>query len=234
MKLKELNYSQENIQYHKRLNPVAWKGWDMIPQVRKRLLDITQLFVDYLELPDFEIEDVRLTGSMCNFNWTKHSDFDLHVVTDYKSLNCDDLAETLYKAKKTIWNDRHDITINGHEVELYIEDISKPPRSSGIFSVIDNQWLRKPDLLNPKYDHNDVNKKVQSNIDLLQKTIYKADNIDDFKKVINKLYRMRESGLESGGEFSTENLAFKVLRNLGWLDKLHKAQNQFIDKNYSI
>ena len=233
MKIDEFQ-SRENIQYHRQLNPAAWDGWRMLPAVRERLLDIAQLFVDYLEMPEFEVEDVRLTGSMCNFNWTKFSDFDLHIVTDYNALDCDDVADALYQAKKTIWNDRYDITIHGHDVELYIEDSARPPHSAGMFSVIDNRWLVKPDLVDPKYDYQAVDNKVKKMIDLLQKTIRSSDTVEDYKKGLEKIYNMRQSGLESGGEFSTENLAFKVLRNLGWIQRFRDAQQQFIDKSYSL
>lgn len=234
MKLTELEYSQQNIQYHTELNPAAWQGWNMIPEVRERLIDIAQLFVDYLEMPDFDVDDVRLTGSMCNFNWTKYSDFDLHIVTDYSALECDDVAEALYRAKKTIWNDKHDITIGGYDVELYIEDTKTPPHSAGMFSIIDNEWITKPEIIDPKYDHQAVNGKVKSMLDYLQKTIRAADSIEDYDRAIAKIYNMRQSGLEAGGEFSTENLAFKVLRNMGWLDKIRAAQTKFIDSTYSL
>lgn len=234
MNINELDYSEQNVQYHSELNPAAWSGWNMRPDVRERLIDIAQLFVDYLEMPEFEVDDVRLTGSMCNFNWTKFSDFDLHIVTDYKALQCDDIAEALYKAKKTIWNDQHDITINGHDVELYIEDSATPPHSAGMFSVIDNRWITKPDLVDPKYDHRAVNDKVKMLIDYLQKTIRQADSLDDYDRAISKIYNMRQSGLQAGGEFATENLAFKVLRNMGWIQRLRDARTDFIDKTYSI
>jgi predicted nucleotidyltransferase len=234
MNINELDYSQSNIQYHRQLNPAAWSGWRMLPRVREQLVTIAGLFIDSLDLPNFEVEDVRLTGSMCNFNWTRFSDFDLHIVTDYEALDCDDLAEELYHAKKSIWNDRHDITINGHDVELYIEDSKRPPRSQGMFSVINNQWIVRPEYIDPHYDHDAVNSKVKMAIDYLQKTIEHADSIDDFERATDKIYRMRQSGLESGGEFSTENLAFKVLRNLGWIDRVHQARADFIDKTYSL
>ena len=234
MKFNELDYSRKNIQYHGELNPAAWSGWIMIPEVRERLIDIAQLFVDYLEMPEFEVDDVRLTGSMCNFNWTRFSDFDLHIVTDYRALQCDDIAEALYKAKKTIWNDKHDITINGHDVELYIEDSGQAPHSAGMYSVIEAQWITRPEMVDPKYDHDSVNSKVKSMIDYLHKTIRFADSKQDYDRAIAKIYNMRQSGLEAGGEFSTENLAFKVLRNLGWLDRVRNAQTEFIDKHYSL
>jgi hypothetical protein len=234
MNIHELSLSQTNIQYHTKLNPACWVGWKMKHSVRTRLVDIAQLFVDYLELPKFEIDDVRLTGSMCNFNWTKYSDFDLHVVTDYSALQCDDIAEALYQAKKTIWNNKHNITINGYDVELYIEDSATPPKSLGMFSIVDNKWISKPEYINPKYDHADVDRKAKALIDLVQKTIHKSSSVDEFERTIAKVYKMRQAGLDSGGEFSTENLAFKTLRNLGWIDRLRTARDKFIDKTYSM
>jgi len=234
MKLNELSLSKENIAYHTELNPACWDGWDMRPEVHERLVDIAQLFVNYLDMPEFDIKDVRLTGSMANFNWTKFSDFDLHIVTDYASLQCDDIAEALYSAKKTIWNDRHDITINGHDVELYIEDSARPPKSAGMYSILKRKWLDQPEFIRPQYDHGAVDRKAKAMIDLIQKTIRGADSVDDFERANAKVYSMRQSGLELGGEFSTENLAFKVIRNLGWIKRLHDSRAQFIDDTYSL
>jgi predicted nucleotidyltransferase len=234
MKITELALSRENIQYHSELNPACWDGWRMLPRVRERLIDIAQIFVDYLDMPEFDIEDVRLTGSMANFNWTRFSDFDLHIVTDYKSLQCDDVAEALYAAKKTIWNNKHDITIRGHDVELYIEDSARPPHSSGMYSILEDRWIDQPEYVDPKYDHAAVDRKVKGMIDMLQKILHSADSVEDYKRAVSKVYSMRQAGLESGGEFSTENLAFKVLRNLGWIDRLRNAQDQFIDQKYSL
>ena len=45
---------------------------------------------------------------------------------------------------------------------------------------------------------------------------------------------MRQAGLDTNGEFSTDNLTFKVLRNQGYLDKLHKATAQSLDRQLSI
>ena len=143
MRFEDLS-TKANIGYHKQLNPAAWDGDSLHRQVRLRLLTIAKIFVKYLEIPNFKVEDVVLTGSMSNYNWTKFSDFDLHIVTDYAALECDDIAEAFYKAKKRIWNDQHDITINGHEVEMYVEDSATPPVSQGIFSILNNQWVSKP------------------------------------------------------------------------------------------
>jgi hypothetical protein len=49
-----------------------------------------------------------------------------------------------------------------------------------------------------------------------------------------KLCKFRQSGLEKGGEFSTENLAFKLLRRAGYMEKLANLQNMTIDKQLSV
>jgi hypothetical protein len=219
----DTDYAQGNIDYHDTLNPVAWEGEHLRPEVRRKLLEIAKVFVDYLEIPNFEIADIVLTGSLANYNYTKFSDFDLHVVTDYSNLQCDDLAEALYQAKKQIWNDRHDITIHGYDVELYVEDINQPPVSAGTYSILDKKWINTPELKSPNIDRNAVNAKVTDLVKQIDHAIASADEPSDIRRVTAKLRKMRQSGLDAGGEFSVENLAFKVLRNTGYISKLSKA-----------
>ena len=45
---------------------------------------------------------------------------------------------------------------------------------------------------------------------------------------------MRQAGLDANGEFSTENLAFKILRNKGYMDKLYKSRTQKFDQELSL
>jgi hypothetical protein len=231
MRVEDLS-TKANIGYHKQLNPAAWDGDSLHRQVRLRLLTIAKIFVKYLEIPNFKVEDVVLTGSMSNYNWTKFSDFDLHIVTDYAALECDDIAEAFYKAKKRIWNDQHDITINGHEVEMYVEDSATPPVSQGIFSILNNQWVSKPTFNPPKINDGAITAKASAIAQLIDKSL--GGDPDDLATVKDKIYKMRQAGLDANGEFSTENLAFKILRNQGYLDKLQKAQTQAQDRRLSI
>jgi len=234
MRPDELTAINSTLQYHSGLNPQVWQGWNMDGVVREHLLAIAELFVEYLEIPNFHMLDVYLTGSLANFNYTQYSDFDLHVVTDYRDLKCDDLAEALYTAKKRIWNDQHDISIHGYDVELYVEDIEHQAHSAGIFSVQNNRWISKPKFVPPRYDQVAVRKKTQGMIDLLSKTIRRSTSPADFKQASARLYRMRQSGLDAGGEFSTENLAFKAIRNMGWIDRLRRAEADLIDRKFSL
>jgi hypothetical protein len=80
------DFTKNNVAYNSQLNPAAWDDNTLIEEVRNRLLEIAERFVSYLEIPNFKVEDVVLTGSMANYNWTKFSDFDVHVVTNYSDL----------------------------------------------------------------------------------------------------------------------------------------------------
>lgn len=225
--------ARHNIQYHRELSPLAWSNTRMLPEVRFKLLRIANKFVDYLEIPDFKILDIVLTGSMANFNYTKFSDFDIHVITDYSDLKCDDLAEAFYSAKKRIWNDQHDILIRGHEAELYVEDVKQPPVSGGVYSLMTGQWIKEPNYDPPRINDRAVNLKVHNLMIEIDKAIEYGDAAD-LGRIFDKIKRMRKSGLAKTGEFGVENLAFKVLRNEGYIEKLVKARTDLEDEALSL
>ena len=233
MRLNEFDLNQQ-IAYHSELNPAAWAGKSLQPAVRYKLLLIAKRFIEYLEIENFRVLDIVLTGSMANYNWTEYSDFDIHVVTQYSDLQCDDLAEAFYQAKKKIWNDSHDIIIHGHEVELYVEDIDQPPVSAGVYSILDGKWLKKPGYVPPDVDDRAVKLKVQDLIKRIDHVLAAADSPDEVNRTVDKIYQMRKAGLADAGEFSTENLSFKILRNLGYLDKLRAAYNHLQDQELGL
>jgi hypothetical protein len=227
------DFVTNDVDYHNVLCPIAWDGDQLKSQISERLLKIADRFVGYLEIPGFQVLDIVLTGSMSNYNWTQYSDFDIHVVTDYQDLQCDDLAEAFYQAKKKIWNDAHNITIHGHEAELYVEDVNEPPVSAGMYSLLKQLWLKKPSYNPPEIDDGAINHKVESLIKQID-TATQSDDADDVKRVLDKIRRIRRAGLDTAGEFSTENLAFKILRNQGYIDQLSKEYHRKQDNELSI
>jgi hypothetical protein len=228
------DFVSDNVAYNEQLSPVAWAGDQLRLPVRVALLKAAKFFTDYLDIPNFRVIDVVLTGSMTNYNYTRYSDFDLHVVTRYSDLECDDLAEAFYRAKKSIWNDNHDITIGGHDVELYVEDVEQPPVSSGMYSLLQDQWIKKPDYSPPTVDDRAVNLKVADLVKQIDVAVDRADDPEDIRRVTDKLRKMRRAGLDTTGEFGVENLTFKVLRNLGYLDKLDQEYRKQQDRDISI
>lgn len=228
------DYIKHNVQYNSELAAEAWNNANLRKEVRYKLLQAAKMFIEYLDIPNFKVIDIVLTGSMANFNYTKFSDFDVHVVTRYSDLECDDLAEAFYQAKKKIWNDDHDVIVRGHEVELYVENVDEPPVSGGIYSLLDDTWLQKPSYSPPEIDDAAVNAKVEDLIKRISATISGADDANDIRRLLDKIRRMRRAGLDQGGEYSVENLAFKILRNLGYLEQLSNAIKDQQDQALSL
>ena len=221
-----------NIAYHDNLNPEVWKGDELRVDVRYKLLEIAKRFIEYLEVPNFKLEDIILRGSLVNYNYTQYSDFDLHIVTDFSVLDCD-ITEEFYNAKKRIWNDEHDITIKGHEVELYVEDKDAKNVSEGTYSVLDARWLRVPKHNPPTIDDRAVSAKARDLMTQINRAV-RAGSVEDITRLQDKIRLMRQAGLDAGGEFSTENLAYKIIRNKKFLDKLYKTKNSKVDQELSL
>ena len=58
--------------------------------------------------------------------------------------------------------------------------------------------------------------------------------IEYVEKMREKLRKFRKAGLDTGGEFSVENLSFKVLRRNGYLKKLSDLATKAYDKAMSM
>jgi hypothetical protein len=230
MRAKDL--TKGNIAYHDQLNPEVWNNTDLRVDVQYKLLEIARRFIEYLEVPNFKLVDVILRGSLVNYNYTQYSDFDLHIVTDFSTLDCD-ITEAFYLAKKKIWNDEHDITIKGHEVELYVEDRNAKNISEGTYSVLDSKWLRTPKYRQPDIDDRAVSAKARDLMTQINRAV-RAGSVEDIQRLQDKIRAMRQAGLDASGEFSTENLAYKIIRNKKFLDKLYKTKNSKVDQELSL
>ena len=120
------------------LNPKIWESNGLInSRVRMRLLDIADTFIDSLDIDWVEIDDIILTGSLANFNWSKFSDFDVHVVLRFKDVDERvEFVSNYFNSKKKIWNNEHDnLKIYGFPVEMYVQDSEEDHTSSGIYSL---------------------------------------------------------------------------------------------------
>ena len=230
--MRSRDLTKGNIAYHDTLNQDVWDGSELRVDVRYKLLEIAKRFIEYLEVPNFKLEDVILRGSLVNYNYTQYSDFDLHIVTDFSTLDCD-ITEAFYLAKKKIWNDEHDITIKGHEVELYVEDKAAKNVSEGTYSVLDARWLRTPKYQQPDIDDRAVSAKARDLMTQINRAV-KQGSVEDITRLQDKIRNMRQAGLDAGGEFSTENLAYKIIRNKKFLDKLYKTKNSKVDQELSL
>jgi len=230
------------------LNPKIWDNPDnasnakMKDDIRKSLLDIADEFVNFLGLEIF-VQDVTMTGSLANYNWSEFSDVDLHIMYDFnESGDKKELVQELFKIKKTLFNSTHDITVKGYDVELYVQDINEPHISSGVYSVLYDEWIKEPSPEEVTIDESKLKEKVdqwKDIIDLVIEDVEEGDEdletiIEKIDKVKDKLKKYRSCGLEKEGEYSYENLVFKFLRRNGYIQKLFDFQNDIMDKSLSL
>ena len=159
------------------LNPKVWENPDdpssatMVPKVRKALMKIAEEFIDYLG-EDVFVEDVVLTGSLANFNWSEFSDFDLHVHVELQQYEEDaELYKELYNLKKQIFNDKHDIKIYGYDVELYAQDTEETHYSSGVYSIMNNEWISEPSRMENKVDQEVLKHKIKTWTDKIESAV---------------------------------------------------------------
>jgi len=221
------------------LNPKVWenptdpKKATMVPKVRKALERIAEEFVDYLG-DDVFVEDVVLTGSLSNYNWSEFSDFDLHIIVDMDEYGDEDeLYKELFNLKKQLFNDKHNIKIFGYDVELYAQDSEEPHISSGVYSVMNDKWINVPKKMNLEIDKKVLEDKIQNWVEKIDTAVENGD-VKVLESLKEKLKKYRQSGLDGDGELSYENLVFKYLRRSEHIEKLFNSINKGTDKELSI
>jgi len=222
------------------LNRQFWTPENKLnPTIRKALLRIAKEFYDGIELENKpKIKDIVFTGSLANYNYSDYSDVDLHLLFDFGKDK--ELLSQFFLLAKSKWNDKHDITVKGYDVEVYAEDEKSPHVSTGLYSVMKDKWLKEPKKETPVFDELDVKTKVNYFVGMVKQLFQqyqegKLEGLDTkIKKLRDKLSKFRQSGLQLGGEFSTENIAFKLLRRAGYMDKLAKLQDAVVDKQLSV
>ena len=229
------------------LNPEIWENHDDVENskmkeiIRDGLLDIANKFIEFLGF-DIFVQDVTMTGSLANFNWSEFSDIDLHIIYDFKeSGEQEELFKELFNLKRTVFNSQHDITVKGYEVETYVQDMTEPHVSTGVYSVLYDEWLTQPKPEKVEIDRDKIETKAKNWMDIIDSTIEDIEGERDLESSISKLdtvkekiKKFRSSGLERGGEYSYENLVFKFLRRNGYIQKLFDFENKTLDDRLSL
>lgn len=223
------------------LNPKLWNSDDQVrPGVKGALMAIVEEFMEGLDM-DLDLKDVIITGSIANYNWSRFSDIDLHLLVDFAEVNDnEEMVKKFFDAVRSNWNKLHDIRVKGHEVEIYIQDEHEPHISTGVYSLLDDRWLVTPKKVKPHLDKPTATKKMKQlarEVDKLSRVYDAAQYEEAFElatRIKEKLKRMRQSGLERTGIYSPENLAFKMLRRSGDIEQLFAIYTAAYDKIHSL
>ena len=234
------------------LNAKIWDRDDeykIYPEVRRKLLDVARYFAEFCELDELgvnaHVTDIILTGSIANYNWSMYSDIDVHVVMDFSGV--EDRARAILvqylDLKKKQFAEQHDITVASHEVEMYVQDSSAELVALGVYSLTDDKWLKFPKKYEEQIEWDLVKKKAASYMNAIDDA-WKAVNFGSVKSpdalmsgltsLWKKIKSDRRAGLEESGEFSVENLVFKVLRRNGYISKLLDLRSRMVSQKLSL
>ena len=217
-------------EFHDELNPKLWIEDKLKLEVSKKLKEIADAFIEFLEIPADAVKDIVVTGSSASYNYTPHSDIDLHIVVDTERVHkdCPIVGEYLL-SKKSEFNQKHDIFIYGIPVELYAEPEGQGTVHNGLYSLRTG-WVDYPQKIKPTTNDMAVKAKYEEYVEAA-KEIKEGDLA---AKLLEKIKKMRKAGLAEGGEFSVENLVFKKLRDEGVIEKLMKVKKEEVDKELSL
>jgi len=229
MRLRELHERTDIITVNRRLNPKIWDGDQLDPTVAAKLKEIAAAFEEFIGI-DLNVVDYTITGSNANYTWTEHSDLDLHLIV---AGEVGEGARELFNAKKALWGEQHNITIKGLPVECYVQGQEEEHHSTGVYSIADSQWLVEPKKIKPEVDDSAVEAKKDSVIHDIETALLSKD-LTRLRAVKEKITKMRKAGLERAGEWSVENLVFKILRNLGLIDEIADKIRELEDQELSL
>lgn len=229
MRLRELKERSEVVTVNRRLNPKIWNDTALKPEVKSKLIEIARAFEEFVGI-ELEVEDYTITGSNANYTWTEYSDLDLHLIIPGTP---SDEQRELFNAKKALWSEQHDISIKGLPVECYVQGQDEPHHSTGVYSLTKNDWLVKPKKVKPKIDDAAIEAKKDAILAQIEHALLSKD-LDRLRAVKDKITQMRKAGLERAGEWSVENLVFKILRNLGLIDQITEKIRELEDSELSL
>lgn len=225
---------------NKTLNSEIWNDMKLHKDIRTTLLKIARDYIDSLDIK-VKLKDITFTGSLANFNWSKHSDVDLHIIIDLGQIEHKTKIKDLLDIKTDSWNAKHNITIKGYDVELYLQLHDQEHHSTGVYSVLHDNWVTKPKFREVSINKKQITKKYNKIADTFNDIQADYKKHKDYLDIVNrlealrdKIKKMRTAGLETKGEFSTENIVFKLIRRNDIMGKLKDLLTKAYDKSVSI
>jgi hypothetical protein len=224
------------------LDPVIWDGKASLKNyLSEHLYKIAKDFFSVLGLDWQLVKDITITGSLANYNWSKYSDIDLHLIVDYDQVDENQkLVKDFFRNASAMWNRTHDIKVKGHDVEIYVQDSKESHYSTGVYSIKYDRWNITPTKYDLKIDKGTLQKKAAKWMNDIDE-VYDRYAVKDYKsanvqaeRLMKKLKKYRQGGLEKGGEHSIENLVFKVLRRNDYLRRLSDLRIMSYDSMMTV
>jgi hypothetical protein len=226
------------------LEPNIWRGHRLQSGIREALMTIAQDVWGDMEKGRAKLIDVTLTGSCAGYRWSPSSDVDVHLIVQYSDVDeYEELVGSYFKARTALWDKEHDVTLHGHPVEVYVQDVDEVQWFSGVYSLMTDKWIAQPippDALGDDVDYRAAERKARIYARDIQRAVAALrahpgeQEISRVRKLKARVRQLRRSGLEREGELSIENLTFKALRRMKLIDRLFAAMNDAYDRSMSL
>lgn len=223
---------KEDLQVHESLNPIFWDGMALKNEIKDKIVEIVADFEEYIAVP-IDIIDIQLVGSNASYNYTEHSDLDVHIIANFENVTSDvEILQALYDTKKTNYNRTYDIKLKGIDIELYVQDVRSSTVSNGIYSVCEDRWVKEPKPIT-SIKHYDLTEEM-GRWKVKISEILQQNNRDEIATTLNILYLIRHNSISADGEYGKGNQLFKEIRNEGLLDQLKDALAEATSRELSL
>lgn len=219
----------------KNLNPLIWDAKNKLHEpIRKRLIVIAKKFLEDIEVP-IKIKNIFLTGSLCSYQWSPESDWDLHIIVTPKEGYCGEITvQDYFDTKSKLFNKEHDIYIKGYPVEVNLKEKEVLLKDKAVYNLVEDEWVAKPVHPTTTLNSPEVLEKTKQMQAKINNAINHEVSIEELKELRDEIKDLRTKGLEGEGEFSVGNLIFKSLRHSGYIGKLYDYKGKIQDAALSL
>jgi predicted nucleotidyltransferase len=219
----------------KSLNDKIWgKDNILIPIVREKLLILAHKVVDEVAT-DISIENIYFTGSLASYKWTAASDIDVHIIVKVMENHTNKTLTEYFDLICKLFNIHHNIFIKGYKVEMNIKEKEVFHKDKAVYDLVKNEWVTEPNPETRSLNDPEVIKLANEIEKKIDKLIRSKGCAEEAKLLKKEIKSVRTEGLQSDeGEYSIGNLAFKKLRNSGYIAKIFNYYNEIEDAALSL
>ena len=206
------------------LNPVLWSDNKLRPEIKEKIMELVNEFQSTLDIP-LTILDINIVGSNASYNYTDKSDVDVHIVTNFEEYGYpQEFVQAAMNSFKANFNNKYDVNYGGYNVEVYVEDVKSSPQSNGIYSVLNDMWIKEPQPLQPM--EVELEPEYSDYVNRINQILTNGTE-QDIVNIIDELYVLRRNSLVTDGEFGKGNLIFKTIEMMIYLTLLKREELNF-------
>lgn len=203
-------------------------------------LDIHVIF-DISDLAKTDSERLLLSAIYSAYAtlWNKGHEVTLNSIPVELYAQIDDELEDVTDEKESEITEKIASLLHNKKLtETLINELKERTKlqSNGIYSVLQNKWLKRPDKnITTSYNEEEFKNLFDEWEDRYLK-LMSTKNItaDDIDKFIDDLYQLRINAMKNEGEFGIGNLVFKEFRNKKYLQKMRDLRGILVNKALSF